>query len=386
VFLKVTYQESRRLLGPLALPSDLALYLPAGLEPEELDAVRSYHWIAEAEQAILIPATTNLGTADLLLLPAGARCLAGLGRLVTGSLPGAGQCMLPARLAAQGSPAAAPGGRLTVVPSRGPGQNRTWTPPLEAEISGLYEPAAEWPAATVLVLSPDGLRAAGAPNLVFLWLFHPEDSERRVAAWLENALTPPEVEAFYLAQRADLPLVLRQSTAVAWGQALQRAIYFPTGEAMFLLYVFFGVGVFTLMLLGFMDRRRELAVMKTLGLTSPQVGVILYLEVALIGMAGLAGGTAVSAGLLALVRRAAGSEFRLSPLVVASGALFSALSLLGSVWFPIGLARLATVSSLLGGQPVRPLGGQPRGGVQAGGRASPDASRPVGPGRPSAGV
>ena len=38
-------------------------------------------------------------------------------------------------------------------------------------------------------------------------------------------------------------------------------------------------GSATLMLLAFLDRRRELAVMKTLGLTSGQVATLLYMEV-----------------------------------------------------------------------------------------------------------
>ena len=222
------------------------------------------------------------------------------------------------------------------------------------EISGVYEPQAGWLAVPLIALDEADVAAAGRPNLVFLWA-RPA-FRHRVVDHLTAALTPTELTGPYLAQRPVMPLLLTGGTGQEAAVDLSRAIYLPGGEAMLLIYVFFGIGIFTLMLLAFLDRRRDLAVMKTLGLTSGQVALLMYLEVAVLGALGLGLGLLLLAGGIGPLRAYSGGDYRLSAWIVASGAALSLLALVVSVWLPIAMARLATVANLLGGEPFRLAG------------------------------
>jgi hypothetical protein len=381
VFLDLTYRQSASLMDQLRLPGDLVLYMPQGIGAQDLAETRSLYWLRQSEVGLLAAFPTSLGMLDVLVLPAGGgqRTLDELGRVIDGGAPGtgpatgpgAGQFLLP--VAFRGIEGAGIGDAFALGGAVMPG--RPSPPPrLPASfvIAGYYEPADDWLAGPVLVVDQEQFAAAGRPTVLFMWCAHPESFLAPLTKWVQGRFIPAEVTGMYLAQRGALPLLLRPDTAQAWGRDLQRAIYFPAGEAMFLLYVFFAVGLFTLMILSFLDRRRHLAVMKTLGLTSTQIALVLYLEVAMVGLCGLAVGGAASAGLLAAARQVAGQDLRLSWWIVATGSAFGALSLVLSVWFPVGLARLATVANLLGGQPFHPFGYERRwseGASQQGGRA-----------------
>ncbi|MDP2871163.1 MAG: ABC transporter permease [Bacillota bacterium] len=385
VFLDLTYRQSSRLMDQTRLPGDLVLYVPAGIGPNDLSAVRSLYWLRSSEPGVLVTAATSLGLIEVLVLPENSAVLGEIGPVQDGGRTAAGgECLLPVSyrgvdgvggVGGVGEEAGEePGGSIGLVPAVGPsGQSLSLgRVPDRFAVAGFYEPRDDWLSCPVLVVGEHQFSAAGRPTALFMWCAHPETFLKPLAAWIENRFIPSEVNGPYLAQRSPLPLLLRSDTAQVWGRDLQRAIYFPAGEAMFLLYIFFAVGLFALMLLSFLDRRRELAVMKTLGLTSPQIALVLYLEVGVVGLIGLAAGTAASVGLLAVARHASGQDLRLSWWVAASGAAFSALSLGLSVWFPIGLARLATVANLLGGQPFHPFGYERRwsgGAAEQAGRA-----------------
>jgi len=92
------------------------------------------------------------------------------------------------------------------------------------------------------------------------------------------------------------------------------------------------------------------------------------LSVAAVGL--VAGGVLLAAGLPSL-RQLTGQDLRLSAWIWASGAMFSLVALLLSVWLPIAMAKLATVANLLGGQPFH-LAGYERRWAAAPGDDSPD--------------
>lgn len=357
VFLDLTYRQSAQLMDKTRLPGDLVLYVPAGIGSADLEETRSLYWLKHSEPGLLVPVPTNLGLLEVLVLPArGADAtLAGLGPVTEGVPARVGECLLPQSYR-DGYSGVRIGDSLELSAAVLPGRRTPPRLPERFAVAGFYEPADDWLSCPVLIVSEQQFAAAGRPTVLFMWCAHPESFLQRLTKWVEDRFTPAEVTGVYLAQRATLPLVLRSDTAQVWGRDLQRAIYFPAGEAMFLLYVFFAVGLFALMLLSFLDRRRQLAVMKTLGLTSTQIALLLYLEVTVVGLLGLVFGGAAAAGLLAVARHAAGQDLRLSWWIMLSGSAFSALSLGLSVWFPIGLARLATVANLLGGQPFHPFG------------------------------
>lgn len=371
VFLDLTYRQSAALMDQVRLPGDLVLYLPQGIGADDLAETRSLYWLKHSEPGLLAPLPTSLGTLDVLVVPGvGAEAtLTALGRITDGAQAAVGQCLMP--VSYRSVAGAGIGDQLGLLPAVLPGRQAPLRLPDRFTISGYYEPADDWLSGPVLIVSEGQFAAAGRPTVLFMWCAYP-DFLSRVTKWVDDRFTPAEVAGTYLAQRGTLPLLLRSDTAQVWGRDLQRSIYFPAGEAMFLLYIFFAVGLFTLMILSFLDRRRHFAVMKTLGLTSPQIALVLYIEVALVGMFGLAVGAASSAGLLAVARHAAGQDLRLSWWILLTGSAFGVLSLGLSVWFPVGLARLATVANLLGGQPFHPFGYERRWSADAadqGGRA-----------------
>lgn len=130
-------------------------------------------------------------------------------------------------------------------------------------------------------------------------------------------------------------------------------VFLPAGNLLGTLGAFVGAGLFALLLGDLVDRRRELATLKTLGFDAPRVARLIALEVALVGAAGL-----VLAGALGV------PVFRALAPLYPGGALPSALAavravvtvaaLLGAAaLFPIALAQAATVHDLLYNRPIR---------------------------------
>jgi len=361
-YLDVTYRESGRLVQPVELPSDIVLMMPGGLSPEQVSSVEGlYLTKRNSVTAVFGPAATSAGSQDLLVLAetTDGRAPISLGPLVAGGSPRAGEAMVPANLAAQTG--IGPGDVVGLVALAGAGDAGPSRLPSAATVCGIYQPLSEWLSPVVLVLGPEDFAAAGRPTMMFLWAAH-ADYLPRILSWLDQQLVPVEVPVPYRASRPVLPLAVHAGTAHHMTRSMQRAIYFPGGEAMFLLYLFFGAGIFTLMLLAYLDRRRELAVMKTLGLTSRQVALVLYLEVLVVAAAGLAIGLVLLLAGVPYLRTMTGQDYRVSAWVWMSGSALSVLALFVSVWLPIGMSRLATVANLLGGQPFRLAGYERRWG------------------------
>lgn len=368
-FLNLTYREAAQLAQPASLPAPVVLVYPDGLTPADEAAVRSLYWLDASLPVVLGPAATNAGVVDVMVV-SDATPVPELGILTRGVEPGPGECLMPVGMAAAAGLEL--GGELTLRALRRPGGAGLELLPPAVTVSGLFEPNADWLAVPLVVVPEVDFAQSGGPTMVLMWVSYPETFMARTVSWLKNRLTPPDVGMIYRAQRAVVPLVMLDNTPGELMRGLARAIYLPGGGAMFLLYVFFGLGAFALMLLGFLQRRRQLAVMKTLGLTSRQAALVLYLEVLIVAAVGLALGFAVLAASMAPLRLVTGKDYVLSPWILTTGAVLSLLALLVSVWFPIVLARLATVAVLLGGQPLRLAGYERRWQAQANERGGGD--------------
>jgi hypothetical protein len=111
--------------------------------------------------------------------------------------------------------------------------------------------------------------------------------------------------------------------------------------------VFVGIGTLTILLLAFMERRREVAILKAVGLSGGDIALIFALEVSYVAILGMA----IGLGLAALVLKAwlgTPIDWRLA---VRSAAV-TALVLYLSSMLPVAMARSATVAELLSGQRV----------------------------------
>ena len=129
---------------------------------------------------------------------------------------------------------------------------------------------------------------------------------------------------------------------------------YGTVQSLFpLVFLFAGLGVFATGLLAVLDRRRELAVLKAVGITGAQVGRVLTLEAL---AAGLAGSLLGLAGVL-LGRpwlEAPGGNPVPVPAAAVAGAVVVVLVTSGlAAAGPAAMARAATVDELLRGRAIR---------------------------------
>jgi len=114
-----------------------------------------------------------------------------------------------------------------------------------------------------------------------------------------------------------------------------------------LLFLFMGVGVLTIAMITFLERRRELATLKSIGISDRQVVLLLGIEYGLAGAAGFAITSCLSLllyGRVAWFRVLSVADMALMAL---SAILVSALTLVISLLYPVLIAKIATVNQLL---------------------------------------
>jgi len=145
------------------------------------------------------------------------------------------------------------------------------------------------------------------------------------------------------------PTVRLWNDAIA-GDALMTGVGAQTtalGGIILLSLSFVGVGALTMFLLGFLDRRREIAVLKAVGFGGPDIAAVFGLEVVYTGLAGLAVGCLLSYGLLS------GWLGRALPAAMVVRAAVVTFIVLGlAALLPIAMAGAATVTELLVGRKV----------------------------------
>lgn len=131
------------------------------------------------------------------------------------------------------------------------------------------------------------------------------------------------------------------------GRSLLQYIGQPSRGVLLLIYSFAFIGTFTIAFMTFLERRRELAVLKTLGFAQDQVIVCYSFEYALAGLSGLLCGNLL---VVALSKQFdwLGALFpdKLLPSLL-SGNLILLLLFTGSLIYPFLLARIASVDQLL---------------------------------------
>lgn len=180
-----------------------------------------------------------------------------------------------------------------------------------------------WPYANVLLVSFQGDAGEG-----LFWRI------------LENSECP-----VYDALTVDTP---RERAA-----SLTRQMYGPVQSLFPLLFVFAGLGVLASTLLAVLDRRRELAILKAVGIPGHQIGRVLTLEAVAAGLAACLLGWA---GAVLLRHRLAGPGGRLlvlPPGMVLGGAMAVLATAALAAAGPAALARAATVTELLQGRTMR---------------------------------
>ncbi len=141
--------------------------------------------------------------------------------------------------------------------------------------------------------------------------------------------------------------VLSSVAAQELGQGLASQTNQPGWGLLLLVNVFVGVAVLTITAMTFLERRRELAVLKTLGTANSQVALMLRIE--LIGSAGggLLAGLVVSLLLGAKMPWMAEISAGALTVIQIGGAALSLLVVAMAALLPVVMAKVATVNELL---------------------------------------
>lgn len=146
-------------------------------------------------------------------------------------------------------------------------------------------------------------------------------------------------------------LVIDQNWPVLYAQYSVDDAYSSMSGVLLLVFVFLGLGVLTALLLSFLDSKRELSVLKSVGLTPGELWGLFTGA----GLVTAAGGIVLGIGLTI-----AGSRLMMLRgvnLPISAGSLpgmlaYTTLAYATAIALPAGLARRATVNQLLFDQPI----------------------------------
>ena len=107
------------------------------------------------------------------------------------------------------------------------------------------------------------------------------------------------------------------------------------------------LGMFNLLLLSFLRRKRQLGTLKALGMESGQLGLLLLSEGTIMAASGLVLGWLLGTGMAVLAGRELHTPLELSFTSYVGAGLIAALVFILASWAPVRLCRLATVDQLL---------------------------------------
>jgi ABC-type antimicrobial peptide transport system permease subunit len=158
---------------------------------------------------------------------------------------------------------------------------------------------------------------------------------------------------------ADPPLI--PPVKVEWSPALPEVmVQIATGEVATPVFTntatAFGlgaIGIFASMFLSFLDRRRDLGIMKTLGIDNRQTAWIVSVEVVFSGVLGTLLGIVTAAIITGYyLKGISGHSIAIPWTAVVAGAGVSSLILYVATYVPRAMAHQGTVMELLYGRPI----------------------------------
>lgn len=200
-------------------------------------------------------------------------------------------------------------------------------------ISGFYQTDYDLDLPLIKTESAALIRQDAAPNRFFIQYNRAESELPHLVEWMRAAY--PDAVLIYPTVTTDM------------GTALLQQIFQPGRWLLVLIFMFMGIGVLTVAFITFLERRRELAIMKSIGVSNGQIVYALGLEQ---GSAGLIG---VIAGMIIVMllgqRISWFSAIPSSELAkfVLQGSFYTLAVMIAAISFPTILAKVATVNQLL---------------------------------------
>lgn len=329
--------EARALIDELRLPADLVLVGRRTLAQDEIQDVARRGGVEACEAIRVIWYKSAAGHVRLVALPPDSRLW---DRLLGGAGPGMpcpDEVLVPQELA--GRMGLAAGDEFALVPPAATAGR------FALRVSGLHAAADDiLRDCLVTRLSATGPR----PNSLLVWT-RSEAAARSLASLLELEHGGPSRP---LMRRMDDPSVLIAATPASLSGEVLAQTYMPGVSALGLVFGFCGIGLFCITSLSFMDRRRDLAILKTVGLESQGLVVLLLIEQGLVAVCGVTLGTLLALALLVRLGGLFPGPAVLTALTVFRGAVIGSFVLGAAVILPGALARAATVNQLLYNLPV----------------------------------
>lgn len=316
-------------LAPQELPADVVFLGQRTFSPAELGEWERRGGVDVLAIARLTEYRTEHGTLRVLALPAASPLWAAAGT----PPPEPGAILLPDLLAQRA------GQTITLIPPRAP------EGAAPAVVAGFHAATDEVLSSMALTLLPV---PGPAPNSLFIWT-----RTEAGAASLAGVLTIEYLQPRRpLLSRADGPVLLWTGTAAALARGVVSQTYMPGAGALTMVLAFCGIGLFTVSSLSFLDRKRDLAILKTVGLESGGITAMFLLEQSIVAAAGIALALGVAAATIPPLRGLlpAGSGLRWPS--VFWGVVVGMLVQVAGVALPTLTARVATVNQLLFNLPV----------------------------------
>ncbi len=188
------------------------------------------------------------------------------------------------------------------------------------------------------------------PNTIFLHLSDPAKAQSVSSSWFGMYRDYPGAEP---------PLI--PPMKVEWTPTLpEDMVRTAAGEVATPLYANLvnafslgAIGIFASMFISFLDRRKELGIMKTVGIDNSHTAGAVSVEVVFSGALGTIAGILAAAGVTTfLLKGVSGNAISIPIGAVVAGIVVSAGVLAGATYVPRAMARQGTVMELLYGRPI----------------------------------
>lgn len=312
----------------LTMVSDIYVDLPVG-QQMAAPAVITGSWRTRPTPTVVAEGNTFTAGSSFGRLPVVAiKPLEGY----NGPLPSAGQALVPESMAESfGLPL---GGQISLLLPGG----KT----VQVMLSGTY---ASSPATATLLVASDWYSEATG-HTAFNRFFYK----------MNPSITLPAALSFLSRFYPEASLLDRYRPADLARQAVSDT-YSSGSGLVTLVFLFLGLGVLTALLLSFLDSKRELSVLKSLGLTPRELWGLFIGSGVITALLGTGAAVGLALGTVSLLR-ARGVQLPLTSHDLPTMLTWITVAYVVAVGVPAGLARRATVNQLLYDQPIPMLSTQ----------------------------
>ncbi|MDP2858009.1 MAG: ABC transporter permease [Bacillota bacterium] len=323
-FAAATSRSALSGVDALALPADL-IVVSGPLSDEQVREVDRAPDIDLLEKGYWLDALSQGGRMPLVGLDPKAKALERMGTVVWGRMPARpGEMAVPEALGFTGP---AEGFMVTRTGPGGELLQRAFS------VVGAYRPLSV--VATCLVAVDADARALDAgrqPNALFGFVDE------------GTAMRELEIRTQRVLPEARVYSPVSPSAKMT---SLVSSVLSPSNLATSFVFGLGGLGMFNLQLLSFLRRKREIGILRALGMDAREAGVLLFLEGFVLAIVGTVLGSIAAHLVIRQVGPALPYALTISPWAPAKAAFYSLLVFVAATWIPVALSARATVDQLL---------------------------------------